>query len=195
MSLEFPRQEYWSGYPSPSPGESFLPRDWTWVFHIVGRLLTIWAMREAWVTSGKKPILNQRRVAKPNSIRLRGALSLESPQDAALDQLPGKGCRNRATPGAGSFPEGCRTATPQCLFWVAFQYFENPCRTSKLLYFKFRDIYTWGSFIIKYPMYLEQNHNIITRSLTWLMTIITERSACPAGQSFLWCFAWYVFSC
>ena len=101
----------------------------------------------------KKPILNQRKVAKPSSIRLRGALSLESPQDAALDQPPGKGRRNRATPGAGSFPEGCRTATPQCLFWVAFQYFENPHRTSKLLYFKFRDIHTRGSFIIKYLMY------------------------------------------
>ena len=29
-SMEFPRQEYWSGLPFPSPGESSRPRDGTW---------------------------------------------------------------------------------------------------------------------------------------------------------------------
>ena len=35
MSMEFSRQEYWSGLPFPSPGGIFLtqgqPRDWIWV--------------------------------------------------------------------------------------------------------------------------------------------------------------------
>ena len=39
--MEFSRQEYWSGLPSPSPG------DQTQVSCIVGRRFTIWATREA----------------------------------------------------------------------------------------------------------------------------------------------------
>ena len=29
LSMKFSRQEYWSGLPFPSPGDSFQPRDWT----------------------------------------------------------------------------------------------------------------------------------------------------------------------
>ena len=42
LSMEFSRQEYWSGYPFPSQ-----PSDQTRVFCIVGRFFIIWATREA----------------------------------------------------------------------------------------------------------------------------------------------------
>ena len=35
--MESSRQESQSGKPFPSTGESFQPRDWTWVSHIAGR--------------------------------------------------------------------------------------------------------------------------------------------------------------
>ena len=47
LSMEFSRQEYWSGLPCPSPGESSWPRDRTWVSCIAGGFFTIWATREA----------------------------------------------------------------------------------------------------------------------------------------------------
>ena len=47
QSMGFSRQEYWSGLPFPSPGESSQSRDWIWVSHIAGRFFTIWATREA----------------------------------------------------------------------------------------------------------------------------------------------------
>ena len=47
LTMGFSRQEYWSGLPFPSPGESFQPRDWTQVSCIVGRCFAIWATREA----------------------------------------------------------------------------------------------------------------------------------------------------
>jgi len=40
LSMEFSRQEYWSGWPFPPPGESFQPRDQTCIscgFCIAGR--------------------------------------------------------------------------------------------------------------------------------------------------------------
>ena len=39
LSMEFCRQEYWSGLPFPPPGGSFLPRDWTCVSYVssIGR--------------------------------------------------------------------------------------------------------------------------------------------------------------
>ena len=43
LSMGFPRQEYWSELPFPSPGGSSWPRDQTWVFCIAGRFFTIWA--------------------------------------------------------------------------------------------------------------------------------------------------------
>ena len=45
-SMGFSRQEYWSGLPFPSPGESFQPRDQTVVSHIAGRCFNLWATRE-----------------------------------------------------------------------------------------------------------------------------------------------------
>ena len=47
LSMDFSRQEYWSGFPFPSSGD--LPRDQTWVACIAGRFFTIWATREALV--------------------------------------------------------------------------------------------------------------------------------------------------
>ena len=46
-SMGFSRQEYWSGLPFPSPGESSPARDQTWISCIVGRFFTNWATREA----------------------------------------------------------------------------------------------------------------------------------------------------
>ena len=46
ISMEFSRQEYWSGLPFPSPGESSQPRDWTQVFYTAGRFFTAWDTRE-----------------------------------------------------------------------------------------------------------------------------------------------------
>ena len=44
-SMEFSRQEYWSGLPLPSPGESSQPRDRSRVSHIARWFFTIWASR------------------------------------------------------------------------------------------------------------------------------------------------------
>ena len=46
-SMGFSRQEYSSGLPFPSPGESSQPRDWTQVPCIAGWLFTAWATRES----------------------------------------------------------------------------------------------------------------------------------------------------
>ena len=45
--MGFPRQEYWSGLPFPSPGESLWTRDQTWVSCLAGRFSTIWTTRKA----------------------------------------------------------------------------------------------------------------------------------------------------
>ena len=50
-SMGFSRQEYWSGLPFSSPGESSQPRDWTRVSHIVDRCFTVWATREVLIHS------------------------------------------------------------------------------------------------------------------------------------------------
>ena len=41
LSIEFSRQEHWSGLPFPSPGESSQPRDQTQVSNLAGRLFTV----------------------------------------------------------------------------------------------------------------------------------------------------------
>ena len=47
LSMEFSRQEYWSGLPAiPFSRESFRPRDWTWVSCTASRFFTIWATKE-----------------------------------------------------------------------------------------------------------------------------------------------------
>ena len=45
-SVGFSRQEYWSGLPFPSPGESSPPRDRTQLSCIAGRRFTLCATRE-----------------------------------------------------------------------------------------------------------------------------------------------------
>ena len=47
LSMDFSRQEYWSGLPFPSPGESSWPGDQTRVFHMAGRCFTLRGTREA----------------------------------------------------------------------------------------------------------------------------------------------------
>ena len=54
-SMGFSRQEYWSGLPFPSPGESSRPKDRTQVPHIAGRRFNLWATREAWGDPGSIP--------------------------------------------------------------------------------------------------------------------------------------------
>ena len=46
LSMGFSRQEYWSGLPFLSPGQSSWPRDWTQVSCTAGRFFTNWATRE-----------------------------------------------------------------------------------------------------------------------------------------------------
>ena len=46
-SIEFSRQEYWSGVAMSSSRGSSWPRDRTQVSHIAGRRFTLWATREA----------------------------------------------------------------------------------------------------------------------------------------------------
>ena len=45
--MGFPRQEYWSGLPFPSPEESSQPRDQTQVSCIAGRFFMVWATGES----------------------------------------------------------------------------------------------------------------------------------------------------
>ena len=45
LSMEFSRQEYWSGLPFPSPGDLPKLRDQTQVSCIAGRFFTVWASR------------------------------------------------------------------------------------------------------------------------------------------------------
>ena len=40
LSMGFSKQKYWSGLPSPPPGESSWPRNWTQVSCIAGRFFT-----------------------------------------------------------------------------------------------------------------------------------------------------------
>ena len=41
--MGFSRQECWSGFPFPSPGDWTRPRNWTRVSRVVGRRFTVWA--------------------------------------------------------------------------------------------------------------------------------------------------------
>ena len=50
LSMEFSRQEYWSGWPLPSPGNlqgSSQPRNQDWVSCTARRFFNVWAIREA----------------------------------------------------------------------------------------------------------------------------------------------------
>ena len=47
LSMDFSRQEYWSGLPFSSSGNLPNPRDWTQVSYIAGRFFSVWATREA----------------------------------------------------------------------------------------------------------------------------------------------------
>ena len=47
LSVEYSKQEYWSGLPCPPPRGPSWPRDQTQVSSLASRLFTIWATREA----------------------------------------------------------------------------------------------------------------------------------------------------
>ena len=60
LSMGFSRQEYWSGLPFFSPGESSQPRDWTRISRTGRQSLYHWATMEAprsFFHKGAKPIL------------------------------------------------------------------------------------------------------------------------------------------
>ena len=65
LSMEFSRQEYWSGLPFPSPGESFQPRDQTWVSCIASRFFTTWDTREVLNTSQFFCLQNMKKNGRP----------------------------------------------------------------------------------------------------------------------------------
>ena len=52
QSMEFSRQECWSGLLFPSPGDLPGPKDRTLVSHIAGRRFTVWATREVCIVHG-----------------------------------------------------------------------------------------------------------------------------------------------
>ena len=64
LPMGFSRQEYWSGLPSPSPGESSQPRNWTHISCIsciscIGRqILYHWATWEAYILYRKTKMRN-----------------------------------------------------------------------------------------------------------------------------------------
>ena len=66
-SVGFSRQEYWSGLPFPSPGES-QPRDQTQVSCTAGRRFAVWAAREARSEMSLSPV---RLFATPRTVRSR----------------------------------------------------------------------------------------------------------------------------
>ena len=80
LSMEFFRQEYWSGLPFPSARGYSWPRDRTQVSFIVGRFFTVWATRiqgnprqiqthqslSLGVSVAHMPKLAQLRLRKPN---------------------------------------------------------------------------------------------------------------------------------
>ena len=51
LSTGFSRQEYWSGFPFPSPGDLLSPGTRNWASHIVGRRFTVWATTEVYSRS------------------------------------------------------------------------------------------------------------------------------------------------
>ena len=57
LYIGFPRQEYWSGLPFPSPGESSQPRDWTGISCSAVRFFTDWAKRKAYFVDINQLIL------------------------------------------------------------------------------------------------------------------------------------------
>ena len=70
-SMEFSRQEYWSGLPFPSisfPRGSSQPRDQTQVCHIIGRHFNVWATREVQIYIYSLSIYIERREGKSLSL-------------------------------------------------------------------------------------------------------------------------------
>ena len=81
LSMEFSRQEYWSGLPFPSPGESSRPRDRkTPVSYVAGRFFTIWATRENKLSLGTSLAVQWLRLCTPTS--------------GATGSIPGLGNKN-----------------------------------------------------------------------------------------------------
>ena len=79
LSMGFPRQEYWSGLPFPSPGESSLPRDRTCVSCTGRHILNHWTTRKAPLIQHHKLNIPIIWVVPPrNFLRLGGAVGQES---------------------------------------------------------------------------------------------------------------------
>ena len=68
--MEFSMPQYWSGYPSPSPGNLSNPGIKTQVFHTAGRFFTSWATREAQENWSEQPIPSPEDLPSPE-IRIR----------------------------------------------------------------------------------------------------------------------------
>ena len=96
-SIGFLRQEYWSGLPLPSLGESSWPRDWTRVSCIAGRLFTIWATREAPIISNSG---NQKVWVKSNKRFWKEHSRIPPSEGGHFIQIVPLGART-ITPGMG----------------------------------------------------------------------------------------------
>ena len=77
-SMEFSRQEYWSGLPFPTPGESSWPRNQTRVSHIAGRCFTIWATREVNNLKMKNVFLSPKSPCKISGLWLQTQVPSEA---------------------------------------------------------------------------------------------------------------------
>ena len=118
LSVEFSRQEYWSGLPFPSPRQSSQFRDWTQVSCIAGRFFTIFT-REAsnihiiWfsiqfshsvVSNSLRPHGCQASLSLTNSWSLLKLMPIESVMPSNhLILIPFSSCL-QSFPASGSFP-------------------------------------------------------------------------------------------
>ena len=81
LSMGFPRQEYWSGFPFPSPGDSIRPRDQTWVSCIsciAGRFFT--------TEPGKPSMITRKELTRKSTCRSTH-YSYKTRSCATLDKL------------------------------------------------------------------------------------------------------------
>ena len=76
LSMRFPRQEYWSGFATPSSRGSSQPRDRFRISCIAGKFFTCWAIRET-PQCTFRPLKRAIYSKIPNLLRLRNCFSLD----------------------------------------------------------------------------------------------------------------------
>ena len=92
LSMDFSRQEYWSGFPFSSPGDLPNPRDWTQVSYIAGRFFSVWVTREAHPRVIQNSVNNRLCCAKSlqSCLTLWNAIDCGLPGFSVHGDSPGK---------------------------------------------------------------------------------------------------------